>query len=60
MPPRNMKPTAKPKDLKGTMKRLLSYVSSYKLQLAAVAVCIVISALVSAVGTYMIKDIIDV
>ncbi len=55
-----MKPTAKPKDLKGTMKRLLPYVSGYKLQLAAVAVCIVISALVSAVGTYMIKDIIDV
>lgn len=59
MPPRNMKPTAKPKDLKGTMKRLLSYMRGYKLQLIAVAACIVISALVSAVGTYMIKDIID-
>ena len=60
MPPRNMKPTAKPKDLKGTIKRLLSYLSGSKVQLIVVAVCIIVSALVSAVGTYMIKDIIDV
>ena len=60
MPPRNMKPTAKPKDLKGTVKRLLSYLSGSKAQLIVVAVCIIISALVSAVGTYMMKDIIDV
>lgn len=55
-----MKPTAKPKDLKGTIKRLLSYLSGSKAQLIVVAVCIIVSALVSAVGTYMIKDIIDV
>ena len=55
-----MKPTAKPKDLKGTVKRLLSYLSGSKAQLIVVAVCIIISALVSAVGTYMMKDIIDV
>ena len=60
MPPRNMKPTAKPKDLKGTIKRLLSYLSGSKTQLIVVAVCIIVSALVSAVGTYMMKDIIDV
>ncbi len=60
MPPRNMKPTAKPKDLKGTIKRLLSYLSGSKVQLIVVAVCIIVSALVSAVGTYMMKDIIDV
>ena len=55
-----MKPTAKPKDLKGTIKRLLSYLSGSKVQLIVVAVCIIVSALVSAVGTYMMKDIIDV
>ena len=55
-----MKPTAKPKDLKGTVKRLLSYLSGSKAQLIVVAVCIIVSALVSAVGTYMMKDIIDV
>ncbi len=55
-----MKPTAKPKDLKGTIKRLLSYLSGSKAQLIVVAVCIIVSALVSAVGTYMMKDIIDV
>ena len=60
MPPRNMKPTAKPKDLKGTIKRLLSYLSGSKAQLIVVAVCIIVSALVSAVGTYMMKDIIDI
>ncbi len=55
-----MKPTAKPKDLKGTIKRLLSYLSGSKAQLIVVAVCIIVSALVSAVGTYMMKDIIDI
>ena len=60
MPPRNMRPVAKPKDIKGTIRRLLTYVSGYKLQLIIVAVCIIIGALVGEVGSYMIKDIIDV
>ena len=60
MPPRqNMKAPSKPKDLKGTMKKLLSYMGEYKKQLVVVAVCIVVSALVSAFGTYMLKDAID-
>ncbi len=59
MPPRNMKAPVKPKDLKGTMKKLLSYMGEYKKQLVIVAICIVVSALVSAFGTYMLKDAID-
>ena len=60
MPPRqNMKAPSKPKDLKGTMKKLLSYMGEYKKQLVIVAICIVVSALVSAFGTYMLKDAID-
>ncbi len=59
MPPRNMKAPIKPKDLKGTMKKLLSYMGEYKKQLVIVAICIVVSALVSAFGTYMLKDAID-
>ncbi len=60
MPPRsNMKAPVKPKDVKGTLKKMLSYMGGYKKQLAIVAVCIVVSALVSAFGTYMLKDAID-
>ncbi len=60
MPPRsNMKAPVKPKDVKGTLKKMLSYMGGYKKQLAVVAVCIVVSALVSAFGTYMLKDAID-
>ena len=54
-----MKPVAKPKDLKGTMKRLLTYVGGYKVHLVFVAVCIIITTLVSALGNYLLKDIID-
>ena len=60
MPPaRNMRPTAKPKDLKGTVRRMMSYVGKDKYRLIAVLVCIAVSAVISAVGTYMLKDIID-
>ena len=60
MPPgRSMKPVVKPKDLKGTIRRMFSYVGRDKSKLAAVFVCIAVSAVISAVGTYMLKDIID-
>ena len=60
MPPgRSMKPVIKPKDLKGTIRRMFSYVGRDKSKLAAVFVCIAVSAVISAVGTYMLKDIID-
>ncbi|MBQ4436408.1 MAG: ABC transporter ATP-binding protein [Clostridia bacterium] len=60
MPPgRNMRPMAKPKDLKGTIRRMFSYVGKDKYRLIAVFICIAVSAVISAVGTYMLKDIID-
>ena len=60
MPPgRNMRPMAKPKDLKGTIRRMFSYVGRDKYRLIAVFICIAVSAVISAVGTYMLKDIID-
>ncbi len=60
MPPgRNMRPGAKPKDLKGTIRRMFSYVGKDKNKLIAVFFCIAFSAVVSAVGTYMLRDIID-
>ncbi len=60
MPPaRNMRPVAKPKDLKGTIRRMFSYVGKDRYKLIAVLVCIAVSAVISALGTYMLKDIID-
>lgn len=60
MPPRmNMKAPSRPKNLKGTMGRMLAYMKGYKARLIIVLVCIVISAVVSAVGTYMLKPAID-
>ncbi len=54
-----MRPTVKPKDLKGTIRRMFSYVGKDRNKLIAVFICIAFSAVISAVGTYMLKDIID-
>ena len=60
MPPgRNMKPVVKPKDLKGTIRRLFNYIGKDIRKLIVVLACIALSAVISAVGTYMLKDIID-
>ena len=60
MPPgRNMKPVVKPKDLKGTIHRLFVYIGKDIRKLIVVLACIALSAVISAVGTYMLKDIID-
>ena len=60
MPPRmNMKAPSRPKNVKGTMKRMLAYMQGYKKQLILVAVCILVSAVVGAVGTYMLQPAID-
>ena len=60
MPPaRNMRMPVKPKDTKGTVRRLLTYMSEYKVKLVVVAVCVVVSALVSSVGTYLLRPIIN-
>ncbi len=59
MPPRNMRPVAKPKDLKGTIRRLFAYIGRDRYKLIAVFLCIAVSAVIGAVGTYMLKDIIN-
>ena len=49
----------KPKELKKTVKRLLSYVGQHKLKLALVFICMLVTAITSLVGGYMIAPIID-
>ena len=49
----------KPKDIGGTVRKLLRYLSRYKLQLVLVALCLVVSSLCSVGGSYLLKPIIN-
>ena len=49
----------RPGDLKGTVARLLRYISQYKLLFVLVAVCLVISSLASVASSYLMKPIIN-
>ena len=49
----------KPKNLKKTIKRLLSYVGKHKIKLALVLVCMLFTAVTALVGSYMVAPIID-
>ncbi len=60
MPPVRMRgPMAKPKNAKGTFKRLLAYLNPYKGRLIAVSICILFSSASSLTGTYLLRDIIN-
>ena len=49
----------KPKDLKGTVATLLTYVGRSRWLLVVVAVCVVLSSLCSILGAYLLKPIIN-
>lgn len=49
----------KPKTSKGTIKRLLSYLSGYKIHFVFVFTCLAFSTVASLLGSYMISPIID-
>ncbi len=49
----------KPKNLTGTVKRLLSYVGKYKLRLALVFMCMILTTLSSLCGGYLTVPIIN-
>ena len=53
--PHGMRGGAKPKDVKKTIRRLLSYIGEQKLLLVAVAFCVIISSGASIAGTYLLK-----
>ena len=55
---RGMDMKGKPKDLKKTILRLLSYVSEYKYRLIAVLMCMLCTTSFSLVGGYMIAPIV--
>jgi ATP-binding cassette subfamily B multidrug efflux pump len=57
--PFSRRPAAKPKDVGKTLKRIMKYLLAYRLQLAAVAVSIIVSAAANVAGTYFLKPIIN-
>ncbi len=57
--PRGPKAKGKPKDLGGTVKRLLSYVGKYKFRLVLVFVCMILTTLASLCGGYLTVPIIN-
>ena len=50
---------AKPKNAKVTLGRLLSYLKPHTVRLILVSLCILISALISARGTFLLKTVVD-
>ncbi len=60
MPPHGqMRAPAKPKNAKGTFRRLVSYLAPHKGKLIAVAACIIFSTAASATGTFLLKDVVN-
>ena len=49
----------RPKANKATMKRLLSYLNRYKIQVTVVILCIIVSALVGVAGSMFLQTLID-
>jgi len=50
---------SKPKNLKGTVGRLLSYMKPYKARLIVVCVCIVLSAITNSAAALFMRQLID-
>ena len=58
MPPHGpMKAPAKPKNAKGTLKRLIGMLKDHRLKLLLVALCIVVTSGVSAFGVYLLQPV---
>lgn len=56
---RGPRPEGKPKNSGATVRRLLSYVAAYKGRLAVVLVFMLLSALASIAGGYLLRDVIN-
>ncbi|MDY0387103.1 MAG: ABC transporter ATP-binding protein [Methanolobus sp.] len=57
--PSHAKEVEKPKNASVTIKRLLSYLSGYRLQLITVLIMLIVSTLSSLIGSYMLFPIIN-
>ena len=49
----------RPKDMKGTFKKLMHYVGKYKGSLVLVAVCLIVSSVASVATSYMLKPLLN-
>lgn len=49
----------KPKDMRRTLKRLLSYLNKYRIRMFFIIICIIVGAISSTIGTMFIKNLID-
>ena len=49
----------RPKDMKGTFKKLMHYVGWYKGSLVLVAVCLIVSSVASVATSYMLKPLLN-
>ncbi|MGN1080504.1 MAG: hypothetical protein ACI4QV_00270, partial [Acutalibacteraceae bacterium] len=55
----HMRSSGKPKNTKNTIRRIMNYIGKYKINLAAVVLCMIISTLTSLCGSYMLSPIIN-
>ncbi len=49
----------KPKNMKNTVSRLLKYVGGYRALFVVVFICLIVTTVMSALGTYFLKPILD-
>ena len=49
----------RPRDTRGTLKQMLSYLGRHKWYMLVIALLVTISALASILGTYMLKPVIN-
>ena len=49
----------RPKDMKGTFKKLMGYVGKYKVSLVLVAICLLISSAASVATSYLLKPLLN-
>ncbi len=53
------RPTGKPKSSMGTIKRLIKYLSAYKLRFVFVFMCLITTTVTNLIGSYMLAPILD-
>lgn len=58
-PAGGVRASGKPKNTRSTVKRILSYLSAYKLRLVLVLLCMLFSTVSSLVGSYVLRPVIN-
>lgn len=59
MPPHHPRGTGKPKNIKQTILRILSYIKGYRLLMLFALLCIAFSSAASIAGTYFLKPLVN-